>query len=416
VTGIDETQRRALMAELQQRVDARQKAGDYELPWLDTQVEPQNVAPLVPGEAPQEPFIRLRPEHARSTTAIVGRPLTAVKRGLLRLLHQPLEDLAAQADAVVHHALGEVRSAQRGVAEVQEGLSGVRRDGVDVQQRLATAEGADEWARAAIAAEAAAREGAQREAQTFLLRIEEIEQTLEHLQLRSRLARLERTRQLDATPAAIAPSLSPSTEPPLDYLAFEARFRGSEETIRARQQVYVDLLSGRRQVVDLGCGRGELVALLAQASIPAYGVDTNADFVDLLAEKGLKVMRQDLMRHLEDLSPGEVDGIVVSHVVEHLTPHAVSHLIGTAWQKLPEGGLLIMETPNPESLVAGSINFHRDPTHLRPVHSSAKARVFLRWKSVAYRQFPTPIVSHWRGPRRDPSPLISTASSAASTN
>jgi 2-polyprenyl-3-methyl-5-hydroxy-6-metoxy-1,4-benzoquinol methylase len=376
---MDEQERRTLMAELERRVEARQKAGDYEFPWLDTQVESQNIEAIVPDHAPQDPSIRLRPEHARSTTAIVGRPLTAVKRGLLRLLRQPIDDLAAQADAAVRHALGEARSArmtahdgiaaaQRGVSEVKEGLSGVRRDGFDVQQRLATSEGADEWARSAVAAEAAAREAAQREARTFLLRIEEIEQTLEHLQLPSRLARLERIRQIDATPAAIAPSLSPSTEPPLDYLAFEARFRGSEKAIRARQQVYVDLLAGRRQVVDLGCGRGELVTLLAEAAIPAYGVDTNADFVDLLAEKGLKVVRQDLMRHLEELSPGDVDGIVLSHVVEHLPPHVVSHLIETAWQKLPEGGLLIMETPNPESLVAGSINFHRDPTHLRPVH------------------------------------------------
>ena len=33
----------------------------------------------------------------------------------------------------------------------------------------------------------------------------------------------------------------------------------------------------------------------------------------------------------------------------------------------------MLETPNPESLVAGSINFHRDPTHLRPVHPDTLA-------------------------------------------
>ena len=35
--------------------------------------------------------------------------------------------------------------------------------------------------------------------------------------------------------------------------------------------------------------------------------------------------------------------------------------------------MLILETPNPESLLAGSINFHRDPTHLRPVHPDTLA-------------------------------------------
>ena len=36
-------------------------------------------------------------------------------------------------------------------------------------------------------------------------------------------------------------------------------------------------------------------------------------------------------------------------------------------------GILILETPNPESLVAGSINFHRDLTHVRPIHPDTLA-------------------------------------------
>ena len=85
------------------------------------------------------------------------------------------------------------------------------------------------------------------------------------------------------------------------------------------------------------------------------------------------MVRQDLIAHLEGLAPGDVDGIVVSHVVEHLPPDVVSRLVEAAWERLPEGGLLVMETPNPESLVAGSVNFHRDPTHLRPVHPDTLA-------------------------------------------
>ena len=47
--------------------------------------------------------------------------------------------------------------------------------------------------------------------------------------------------------------------------------------------------------------------------------------------------------------------------------------MGAAAAALEEGGVLILETPNPESLLAGSINFHRDPTHLRPVHPDTLA-------------------------------------------
>ena len=35
--------------------------------------------------------------------------------------------------------------------------------------------------------------------------------------------------------------------------------------------------------------------------------------------------------------------------------------------------MLILETPNPESLVAGSVNFHRDLTHRRPIHPDTLA-------------------------------------------
>ncbi len=42
-------------------------------------------------------------------------------------------------------------------------------------------------------------------------------------------------------------------------------------------------------------------------------------------------------------------------------------------EKLAEGGVLVLETPNPESLVAGSVNFHRDLTHVRPIHPDTLA-------------------------------------------
>jgi SAM-dependent methyltransferase len=170
-----------------------------------------------------------------------------------------------------------------------------------------------------------------------------------------------------------AAALADASAPPLDYLAFEARFRGSEEVIRERQGVYPGILGGCRRVVDLGCGRGELLELLTSNGVDAYGVELNADFVDLVAEKGLTVIHEDALAHLGRLEPGAVDGIVASHVVEHLPPAVVSSLIATAWERLPGGGVLVMETPNPESLVAGSINFHRDPTHLRPIHPDTLA-------------------------------------------
>ncbi len=310
-----------LVEELTERVEEQRRAGAY--------ADDPSALPLdlPPPEAP----VRFRPERAYSTKPVVGRPLTMVKQGLLRLLVHVFDDLAAQTSAAIEAD---------------------RRDARQAEAALRT-------------------------------RIEEIEQALDHLQLGPRLARLERARTAPPAPApaatgdapatAPAPAVPTAAAPPLDYLAFEARFRGSEEAIRARQGIYRELFAGCRRVVDLGCGRGELVQLLVEAGVDAYGVELNDDFVDLMREKGLEVVREDALRHLAGLSEGEVDGIVASHVVEHLPPHVVSELVATAWERLPPGGVLVMETPNPESLVAGSVNFHRDPTHLRPVHPDTLA-------------------------------------------
>jgi SAM-dependent methyltransferase len=188
----------------------------------------------------------------------------------------------------------------------------------------------------------------------------------------SLIARLERQRRAPA-PASAAPGQAP---PPLainvDYETFEARFR-PEESVRERQQQYVELLRAQSRVVDLGCGRGELIEMLKAEGVDAYGVEIDPDFVSLLEDKGIEVVTNDAVAHLSELEPGSVDGVVGSHLVEHLPPAGVTALVALAGEKLANGGVLILETPNPESLLAGSINFHRDLTHVRPIHPDTLA-------------------------------------------
>jgi O-antigen chain-terminating methyltransferase len=321
-----------LVDELRERVAAARRDGLY--------------GDDLAGEAlripPPEARVRFRPELAYSDKPLVGRPLTAVKRVILRLLIHVFDDLARQTDAAI------------GASEA--------------------------WTRAAIAGEVGARERIAADVASLAHRVDELERTLERLQLAPRLARLERRGRPEAATSGMVDRASPAAAPApaasdqgVDYLAFEARFRGDERTIRARQEVYREHLEGRRRVVDLGCGRGELLELMRDAGVSAYGVDTEPDFVDLVQEKGLEIRLEDAVAHVEGLAPGDVDGIVASHVIEHL-PHALlGRLVRGAAEALPEGGVLILETPNPESLLAGSVNFHRDPTHLRPVHPDTLA-------------------------------------------
>jgi O-antigen chain-terminating methyltransferase len=54
-------------------------------------------------------------------------------------------------------------------------------------------------------------------------------------------------------------------------------------------------------------------------------------------------------------------------VVEHLPPAAVARFIELAGRKVRSGGLVAIETPNPECLAIFATHFYIDPTHTRPV-------------------------------------------------
>jgi O-antigen chain-terminating methyltransferase len=159
---------------------------------------------------------------------------------------------------------------------------------------------------------------------------------------------------------------------PMEYAAFEDRYR-PEAQVRERQQIYREALSGRRRVVDLGCGRGELLELLREAGVDCYGVEVDSHFVEHARGNGLEIVQQEAVAHLETIERGDVDTIVASHVIEHLPPTSFFRLIELGAEKLPDDGLMVFETPNPTSVLAGSVNFHRDPTHVHPIHPDTLA-------------------------------------------
>ncbi|HXU34587.1 MAG TPA: class I SAM-dependent methyltransferase [Thermoanaerobaculia bacterium] len=152
------------------------------------------------------------------------------------------------------------------------------------------------------------------------------------------------------------------------YLELERRYRGTEEEIGERISIYLPWLAERSPVLDLGCGRGESLALLRSKGIAGRGVDSSARMVDLCRERGLEAEVGDLFGHLAGLPEGELGAIVSFHVIEHLPPESLDRLVRLAYRALRPGGALILETPNPLSLVVAARNFWLDPTHRRPVH------------------------------------------------
>jgi O-antigen chain-terminating methyltransferase len=354
-----------LVEELKERVARERATGAYadDLSGVELEVLPPQGDDLADGLVegfdlqPGQPRVRFRPELGFSSKPVIGPVITGIKKVILRLIFFVMDDLARQTDAAV--------------ARLEAALAAemAARERAETHSRNAQAESREALAhsREALAAEAAAREGVQTDIQAVSQRVGAVDTRLERLQVESRLARLERGRKT-AAPRPVVPAEGPSTAAPdLDYERFEARFR-PESSVREHQENYVELLRNRKRVVDLGCGRGELIEMLGAQGVSAYGVEIDPDFISLLEDKGLEVVAKDAVAHLAELEAGAVDGIVGSHLVEHLPPAALVSLVSLAAEKLPEGGILILETPNPESLVAGSVNFHRDLTHVRPIH------------------------------------------------
>ena len=165
-----------------------------------------------------------------------------------------------------------------------------------------------------------------------------------------------------------APALPPAPAPvALDWLRFADRFRGSEEYVRESQRRYVEKFRESREVLELGCGRGEFLAALRDAGVRARGIDLSDECVALCRGKGLEVEKADLFEYLRGLADGALSGVFCAQVVEHLPPERLPELIGLAHAKLERGGLLVLETPNPECLAIFSTHFFLDPTHTRPI-------------------------------------------------
>ncbi len=163
------------------------------------------------------------------------------------------------------------------------------------------------------------------------------------------------------------PEGRPAAVPPLDWAMFADRFRGTEEFVRERQRAYVPLFEKHEGVLDIGCGRGEFLELMRESGVPARGIETSSNMVAICRAKGLDAVAADAFQYLPSLPEESLDGVFCAHVVEHLPAERLPSLLLAAAAKLKKGGIIAIETPNPECLAIFASHFYLDPTHVRPV-------------------------------------------------
>jgi O-antigen chain-terminating methyltransferase len=155
--------------------------------------------------------------------------------------------------------------------------------------------------------------------------------------------------------------------PNFDYGRFAERFRGDESYVRQNQAIYGPIFAGASNVLDIGCGRGEFLETMREAGVEAKGIDLGEESVAQCRAKGFAAERADLFEYLAGQPDGEFGGIMSSQVVEHLAPETLPMLVRLCGEKLRRGGVLAIETPNPECLAIFATHFYLDPTHTRPV-------------------------------------------------
>jgi O-antigen chain-terminating methyltransferase len=152
------------------------------------------------------------------------------------------------------------------------------------------------------------------------------------------------------------------------YVGFEDRFRGSADDIQRRVAEYVPIFRGASDVLDIGCGRGEFLALLREHGVNARGVDLNGAMVEVCREKGLDAHHVDALTYLRAQPDGSLGGLFAAQVIEHLTPSYLTQLLDAAFDKLRAGSPIVLETINPGCWFAFFESYIRDLTHEQPVH------------------------------------------------
>ncbi|MGN1403039.1 MAG: class I SAM-dependent methyltransferase [Ruminococcus sp.] len=186
-------------------------------------------------------------------------------------------------------------------------------------------------------------------------------------QLERHMPKAAETVPVESSGAVQHPSSAPAqTYDTIEYFDFENHFRGSVEQIKNAQRQYLPYFTGKQHVLDLGCGRGEFLSLMQEQGIPAVGVDLYEPYVEYCTMQGLNAVCGDGVTYLSKMD--KADGIFVGQVVEHLTPEQIMTLCRTAFEKLEDGGCLVVETPNPTSLSIYTNAFYIDPSHVKPVH------------------------------------------------
>ena len=142
----------------------------------------------------------------------------------------------------------------------------------------------------------------------------------------------------------------------------------TEESERQTHAYYLQFFQPGQQVIDLGCGAGYFVKMLAENGVEAIGIDQDTAALKEGLPQGGSLVQGEAISYLKGLAQQSIDGIFSAHLVEHLDAPAVYTLIKEAYRVLKPGGLLLLTTPNVRALVSHFEMFWLHFDHKRFYH------------------------------------------------
>jgi SAM-dependent methyltransferase len=136
---------------------------------------------------------------------------------------------------------------------------------------------------------------------------------------------------------------------PVPYYREVIRAAGfSDEMREFRTKQFAELTSRYslqgKKVIEIGCGRGEYLELLAAQPVEAHGLEFAEDAVQHCRNKGLRVNRGYIDSPVASIEDGPFAAFFILSFLEHF-PHPSSALRGIA-HNLSSDGIGILEVPN----------------------------------------------------------------------
>lgn len=344
---------------IKERVRQKMAAGLYDEKEV-RKLEELNLRLYERPAQPQSEHLRFMEDNWDVTAPIQvvsprGGLMTFFKRIYQKTFHRLLRpSLSRQAEfnARVVRSVRELLEQRRRYMELSERMQGMEKASDEMERRIQKLE-------------------------TLPAQVESLGKTLHDIDrqgifLKNRLAAiLEKVAGAEGGAAARAAISQRAKLDSYDYTLFENLHRGSREEIKRRLAVYTGWFKGADGVVDVGCGRGELLEILGSAGINASGVDINEEMVAECRRMGLSAASGDAIGYLGSLKDGSLGGVAAVQFIEHLPVETMAEFFRLAFNKLKPGGIIAAETINPACLTTFCSAFYLDMSHTKPVHPLA---------------------------------------------